>query len=65
MTDEELNAEHTALRADQDKMKNRHAFLRQHPEDRAGHLAHAENLKRHIARLHEHASALHDRLRKV
>jgi hypothetical protein len=57
MTEEELDAEHEALRKEQEDLDAERRELDKHPSDRAGHLAYVQRLRNHADRQQRYMNA--------
>jgi hypothetical protein len=63
MTEAELEAERAAIKAEERSLLEATERLRETPQDLAGHAAHHERLKAHLARVRAFRDALHQRAR--
>jgi hypothetical protein len=59
VSDDDLDREYEALRAEHAELEHEHGRLRELPRDIDAHRAHAARLRAHLARLHAYVAARH------
>jgi hypothetical protein len=65
MIDAELQGERDALIIEHRELRIKYEHLRVPPFDRVAHLAHADRLHRHVARIRAYAEKLNESVRKA